>query len=115
MRRVWVGEAGRPENIEANEHFNVCYRPELTELDAPQNLLRGMVEDVVIVLDEMAAGLPGALGQYLQLLEGRGDRLFNNHMSASAERVHRQPKMGGRGRGDVNHIGPGLLQHGPVI
>src|SRR3954471_4733188 len=109
MRRVGGGEAVRPKDVEADEHFNMYHRPELAEFDAPQNLLWGTIEDIVIVLDEMAAGLPGALGQHLKLLKGRSDRLFDNHMSAGAERVHRQPKVRGWGRGDVNHIGPGLL------
>ena len=63
----------------------------------------------------MAAGLLGAPDQRLQLLEGRGGRLLYDDVGAGVERVHGKPEMGGRGRGNVDHVGSGLLQHGPVI
>ena len=103
------------EDVEADKHLDVCHRPELAGLDASQNLLRGMVEDVVVVLDEMATGLLGAPDQRLQFLEGRGGRLLDDDVGAGVERVHSQPEVGGRGRGDVDHVGSDLLQHGPVV
>ena len=115
MRRVGIGEAARAKDIEANEHLDVRHRPELAGLDASQNLLRGMVEDVVVVLDEMATGLLGAPDQRLQFLEGGSGRLLDDDVGASVERVHGQPEVGGRGRGDVDYVGSGLLQHGPVV
>ena len=48
---LFVGMAARGEDIEANEHLDVRYRPELARLDALKDLTRGMVEDVVVVLD----------------------------------------------------------------
>ncbi len=115
VRRVGIGEAARAEDVEADEHLDMRHRPELAGLDASQNLLRGMVEDVVVVLDEMATGLLGAPDQRLQFLEGRGGRLLDDDVGAGVERVHGQPEVGGRGRGDVDHVGSGLLQHGPVV
>ena len=115
VRRVGIGEAARAEDVEADEHLDVCHRPEFAGLDAPQDLLRGMVEEVVVVLDEMAAGLLGAPDQRLQLLEGRGGRLLDDDVGAGGERVHGKPEVGGRGRGDVDYVGSGLLQHGPVV
>ena len=88
MRRVGVGEAARAKDIEADEHLDVCHRPEFAGLDSSKNLLRGMVEDVVVVLDEMATGLLGAPDQRLQLLEGGSGRLLDDDVGASVERVH---------------------------
>ena len=62
MRRVWVGETGRAEDIEADQHLYMCYRPELAGLDASQDLLRSMVEYVIVILDEMAAGPHARVG-----------------------------------------------------
>ena len=93
----------------------MCYRPELAGLDASQNLLRGTVEDVVVVLDEMAARLLGAPDQGLQLLEGGSGRLLDDDVGASVERVHSWREVGGRGRGDVDYVGPGFLQHDPMV
>src|ERR1700761_3624729 len=104
MRRVGIGEAARAEDVEADEYLNVYYCSELAGLDPLQNLLRGLVEEVIVVLDEMAASLPGALDQRLEFLEGRGGRLFDDHVGASVERVHNRPEMGGRRRGDVDHV-----------
>ena len=113
--RVGIGEAARTEDVEANEHLDVRHRPEFAGLDAPQDLLRGMVEEVVVVFDEMAAGLLGAPDQRLQLVEGRGGRLLDDDVGASVERVQGEPEMGGRWRGDVDHVGPDLFQHGPMV
>ena len=71
VRRVGIGEAVRAKDVEADEHLDVCHRPEFAGLDASQDLLRGTVEEVVVVLDEMAAGLLRAPDQRIQLLEGR--------------------------------------------
>ena len=68
-----------------------------------------------MVLDEVAADILGTPDQRLQFLEGRGDRLLNDDMGASVERVQSQPEMRGRGRGDVDDVGSDLLQHGPVV
>ena len=115
VRRVGVGEAAGAKDIEADEHLDVCHRPELTGLDSSKNLLRGMVEDVVVVLDEMATSLLGAPDQRIQLLEGGSGRLLDDDVGASVERVHGYPEVGGRGRGDVDYVGSGLLKHRPMV
>ena len=113
VRRVRIGEAARAEDVEANKHLDVCHRPEFAGLDAPQDLLRGMVEQVVVVLDEVAAGILGAADQRLQFLEGRGGRLLDDHMGAGVERVQSQPEMRGRRRGDVDDVGSDLAPAWP--
>ena len=115
MRRVGIGKAAWAEDVEADEYLDVYYCPELADLDPPENLLRSLVEEVIVVLDEMAAGLPGALDQRLQFLDGGGGRLLYDHVGACVERVDGRPEVGGRGRGDVDHVGSDLLQHGPVV
>ncbi len=114
VRRVRISEAVRTQDIEANEHLDMRHRSELAGLDAPQDFLGGAIEDVVVVFNQVAAGLLGALSQSLKLVEGRGRRLLNDHMGAGVEGVHRQPKVGGRGSRDMDDIGPDLLQHGQV-
>jgi hypothetical protein len=52
------------------------HRPELTGLDASQDLLGGQ--------------LLGAPGQRLQLLEGRGGRLLHDDVGAGVKRAHGQ-------------------------
>ncbi len=89
--------------------------PNSPELDASQDFLRGLVEDVVVILDEMATRLLGASDQRLQFLEGGSGRLLDDDMGASVERVHSQPEVRGRRRGDVDDVRSGLLQHGPVV
>ena len=85
----------RAEDVEADEHLDVRHRAELAGLDASQDLLGRAVEDVVVVLDEMAAGLLGAPDQRLQLLEGRGGRLLHDDVGAGVER---SPSPAGSGR-----------------
>ena len=68
-----------------------------------------------MVLDEVAANLLGAPDQCLQLLEGRCGGLLHYDVGAGVKRIHGEPEVGGRGRGDVDHVGPDLLQHGPVV
>src|SRR5690242_15667725 len=103
MRRVGIGEATRAEDVEADEHLDVYHCPEIAGLDASQNLLRSLVEGVVIVLNEVAAGLLGAPDQRLQFLESGGGRFLDDDMGASVERVHSQPEMRSRGCGDVDY------------
>jgi hypothetical protein len=40
----------------------MCHRPELAGLDAPHDLLGGVVEDVFCSLDEVTVGFLGAPG-----------------------------------------------------
>ena len=105
----------RPEDVEADEHLDMRHRAELAGLDAPQDLLRGVIKDVVVVLDEVAANLLRPPDQCLQLFEGRCGGLLHDDVGAGVKRIHGQPEVGGRGRGDVDHVGPDLLQHGPVV
>ena len=74
----------------------MCHCPEFAGLDSSKNLLRGMVENVVVILKEMAASLLGAPDQRLQLLEGGSGRLLDDDVGASIERVYGWPEMGGR-------------------
>ena len=115
VRRVGVGEAAGPEDIEADEHLDMGHRPELARLDAPENLLRRTVEEVVVILDEMAPWFLGAPNQRLQLLEGGRRRLFHDDVGPGVERVQRRAEVGGRRRGDVDDVGPRLLQHDPMV
>jgi hypothetical protein len=87
--------------------------PNWARPDMSEDLLGGVVEHVVVVLDEVAAGLLSAPHQHLQLLEGRSGRLLHDDVGAGVQRIHGQPEVGGRGCGDVDHVGPGLLQHWP--
>src|ERR1700676_4716870 len=93
----------------------MAHCPELAGLDALHDLLRRAVKDVVVILDQVTAGLLRASSQSLELLEGRGYWLLVDDMGAGIERVHRQTEMGGRWRGDVDDIGAGLFQHGLVV
>ena len=56
--RVGIGEAARAKDVEADEHLDVRHRPELAGLDASQDLLGRVVEEVIVVLDDVTAGLP---------------------------------------------------------
>ena len=89
--------------------------PNSPDLDASQDFLRCVVEDVVVVFDEMAADLLGAPDQSLQLLKGRGRWLLHDHVSTGIERVHRQREVRVRRRCDVDHVGPRFLQHDPMV
>src|SRR5262245_55745061 len=91
------------------------HRPKLPAMYATQDLLGGPVENVVVVFDKVAANLLSAPDQRLQLVVGRCRGLLHNDVRAGIERVHGQPEVGGRWRGDVDYSRPGLLQHGLVI
>ena len=91
------------------------HRPELTGLDAAQDLLGSAIEDVVVILDEVPTGILRALRQCLEFTERRSDRLFHDDMGSSVESIHRQSEMRCRGRGDVDDVRLSLFQHLPVI
>ena len=55
MRRVGISEAARAEDVEADEHLDVRHGPELAGPNASQDFLRGMVEQVIVVLDQVTA------------------------------------------------------------
>src|SRR6185437_6155578 len=104
MRRVGVGEAAGPEDVEADERLDMGHGPELARLDPPQNLLWRGVEEVVVVLDETAPRLFRPLDQRLQLLEGGRSRLLHDDVRPGVERVERRAEMGGGRRGDVDDV-----------
>ena len=115
VRRVGIGETARAKDVETNEYLDMRHVTELAGPNASQDLLGAVVENVIVVLDEMAADLSGATDQRLQFLKGRGDRLLHDDVGASIERVHGEPEVRGRRGGDVDHVGSSLLQHGPVV
>src|SRR5208282_4012334 len=84
-------------------------------LDSSQNLLRSTVENVVVVLNEKAIRRPGAPHQRLQFLESGTGRLLDDDMGASVERVHSWSEVRGRGRGHVDYVGSGLIQHRSMV
>jgi hypothetical protein len=115
VRRVGIGEALRPEDVEADEHLDMRHRAELAGLDAPQDLLRAIIKDVVVVLNEVAANLLRPPDQCLQLFKGRCGGFLRDDVGAGIKRVHGEPEVGRRGCSDVDHVGPDLLQHGAVV
>src|SRR3954469_20536917 len=76
MRRIRVGETAGAENVEADQDLDVRDPAELAGIDQLEGSLRCFVEDVIVVLDEVAAALTGLLTQHFQFFQGRGGRLL---------------------------------------
>jgi hypothetical protein len=115
MRSVGVGEAGRPEDVQAEADLDVHHGPQLAGLDAAEHLLRRPVEEVVVVLDQRQARLLRAARELLQLGESGGGRLLEDDVRPGLEGVHGQAEVGAGRGGDVHHRRTDLGQHRPVI
>ena len=115
MRDVGVGESVRAENVEAEHRLDVDHRSEFPRVDAPADLTRRVVEQVVVVLDQRAPEFPGAAGQHVQFFQrGRG-RLLHDHVGAGLQRIEREMEVRSRRRGDVNNVRSDLTQHDAMV
>ncbi len=115
MGCVGVGESARTEDVQADAHLDVDHAAELPALDAAEDLLWALIEEVIVVLHQRTPGLLGTADELLQLGQGGRRRLLDDDVGAGVERIHRQPEMRAGWGGDVDHRGTYLGEHRPVI
>src|SRR5262249_50245868 len=107
--------ASRAENVETDEHLDVGDRAEFARRDQGKNFMGGLIEDVVVILDQDEILLYGVVDQGFKLGPGYRRRFLHDHMSASIECRRRQREMRYGRCSDMNDIRSEFVEHAMMV